>query len=40
MTYNFVVSAWYGTQYMLYLLRSHYCKKISNHYQTKFLEKT
>jgi hypothetical protein len=40
MTYNFIVSAWYGTQCMLYLLGSQYGKKISNHYQTKFLEKT
>jgi len=33
MTYNFVVTAWYGVQGMLYLLGSHYGKKIRNHYQ-------
>jgi hypothetical protein len=33
MTYNFVVSVWYGNQGVLFLLGSHYAKKFRNHYQ-------
>ncbi len=35
MTYNFVVSAWYGVQGMLFLLGSYCGNKICNHYQNK-----